>query len=107
MNSIENGMVIGASQAYEASLYSTAEAEQRLMQISLDACEVGNPEVRMLQAPRCGPVYAKDLVTMNMDEGAVFRLICAAAKSQDTIVRLQAQALIATAANDFAHGWAE
>lgn len=89
------------------SAYDTAAVERHLMQTALDACEAGNPDAKLIQAPRCGAVYARDLVTMDMDEGQVFALICAAAKSQDIAVRLAAQALIASAANDFARGWAE
>lgn len=96
-----------AWEKHVAGAEDIARAERHLMQTALDACEVGNPDTKLIHAPRCGAVYARDLVTMDMDEGQVFRLICAAAKSQDIAVRLAAQALIAAAAADFARGWAE
>jgi len=107
---IDSPMHVAPGLAWEkhvAGADDIARAERYLMQTALDACEAGNPDTKLIHAPRCGAVYARDLVTMDMDEAQVFRLICAAAKSQDIAVRLAAQALIATAANDFARGWAE
>jgi len=42
-----------------------------------------------------------------MDDAAVFRLICAAAKSKDLTVRMDAMALIAKASETFCKRWAE
>ena len=107
---IDSPMHVAPGLAWEkhvAGADDIARAERYLMQTALDACEAGNPDTKLIHAPRCGAIYASDLVTMDMDEAQVFRLICAAAKSQDIAVRLAAQALIASAANDFARGWAE
>ncbi len=96
-----------AWQKHVAGAEEIVRAEQHLQQTALDACEAGDPEATLVHAPRCGAVYARDLVAIAMDDAAVFRLICAAAKSKDLTVRMDAMALIAKASETFCKRWAE